>query len=27
MDAAQIAENRPWFRRYQERYGVPDENG
>jgi hypothetical protein len=27
MDARQIAENRPWFRRYQERYAVPDENG
>ena len=27
MDAAQIAENRPYFRRYQERYGVPDEDG
>ena len=27
MDAAQIAENRPWFRRYRERYDVPDENG
>ena len=27
MSAAQVAENRPWFRRYQERYGVPDEDG
>lgn len=27
MDPKQIAENRPWFRRYQERYGVRDENG
>ena len=27
MSAAQIAENRPYFRRYQERYDVPDEDG
>jgi hypothetical protein len=27
MNAAQIAENRPYFRRYQERYGVPNEDG
>jgi hypothetical protein len=27
MDATQIAENRPYFKRYQERYGVPDEDG
>jgi hypothetical protein len=26
MSPEQIAENRPWFRRYQERYAVPDEN-
>ena len=27
MGAEQIAENRPWFRRYQERYGVQNEEG
>jgi len=27
MSATQIAENRPYFRRYQQRYGVPDEEG
>ncbi len=27
MSAAQIAENRPYFRRYQQRYDVPDEEG
>jgi hypothetical protein len=27
MSAAQIAENRPWFRRYQERYDVANEEG
>jgi hypothetical protein len=27
MSAAQIDENRPYFRRYQQRYGVPDEEG
>ena len=26
MSAEQVAKNRPWFRRYQERYGVPDED-
>ena len=26
MSPDQIAENRPWFRRYQERYDVPDED-
>jgi hypothetical protein len=26
MSAAQVAENRPYFRRYQERYGVPNED-
>lgn len=25
MSADQVAKNRPWFRRYQARYGVPDE--
>jgi len=27
MSATQIAENRPYFRRYQQRYDVPDEEG
>jgi len=27
MGTEQIAENRPWFRRYQERYAVPNEDG
>jgi hypothetical protein len=27
MDPKQVAENRPYFRRYQERYAVRDENG
>lgn len=26
MSAEQVAQNRPWFRRYQERYGVPNED-
>ena len=25
MSPEQVARNRPWFRRYQARYGVPDE--